>query len=99
MGRLIDEDDVISLLTNHHFDDDKENFDLLLHNLCKEVKCIPTAYDVDAVEKRLKSQKEVWNDKEISDARLVEEKRKAYDMAIKIVKGGVVDAKTNSSIC
>jgi hypothetical protein len=96
MGRLIDEDDVISLLTNHHFDDDKENFDLLLHNLCKEVKCIPTAYDVDAVEKRLKSQKEVWNDKEISDARLVEEKRKAYDMAIKIVKGGVVDAKTNS---
>ena len=96
MGRLIDEDDVISLLTNHHFDDDKENFDLLLHNLCKEVKCIPTAYDVDAVEKRLKSQKEVWNDKVISDARLVEEKRKAYDMAIKIVKGGVVDAKTNS---
>ena len=96
MGRLSDEDDVISLLTNHHFDDDKENFDLLLHNLCKEVKCIPTAYDVDAVEKRLKSQKEVWNDKEISDARLVEEKRKAYDMAIKIVKGGVVDAKTNS---
>lgn len=96
MGRLIDEDDVISLLTNHHFDDDKENFDLLLHNLCKEVKCIPTAYDVDAVEKRLNSQKEVWNDKEISDARLVEEKRKAYDMAIKIVKGGVVDAKTNS---
>ena len=96
MGRLIDEDDVISLLTNHHFDDDKENFDLLLHNLCKEVKCIPTAYDVDAVEKRLKSQKEVWNDKEISDARLVEEKLKSYDMAIKIVKGGVVDAKTNS---
>ena len=96
MGRLIDEDDVISLLTNHHFDDDKENFDLLLHNLCKEVKCIPTAYDVDAVEKRLNSQKEVWNDKEISDATLVEEKRKAYDMAIKIVKGGVVDAKTNS---
>lgn len=48
MGRLIDEDDVIALLSNHHFDKDKENFDLLIHNLCKEVKCIPTAYDVDA---------------------------------------------------
>lgn len=39
--RLVDEDDVISLLANHHFDDDKENFDLLIHNLCKEVQQIP----------------------------------------------------------
>ena len=29
MGRLIDVDDVISLLANHHFDDSKENTDLL----------------------------------------------------------------------
>lgn len=36
MGRLIDIDDVISLLANHHFDDSKENTDLLIHNLCKE---------------------------------------------------------------
>ena len=49
MGRLIDADDVISLLANHHFDDSKENTDLLIHNLCKEVKSVPTAYDVDAV--------------------------------------------------
>lgn len=49
MGKLIDADDVISLLANHHFDDSKENTDLLIHNLCKEVKSIPTAYDVDAV--------------------------------------------------
>lgn len=33
MGRLIDADDVISLLANHHFDDSKENTDLLIHNL------------------------------------------------------------------
>lgn len=58
MGRLIDEDDVISLLTNHHFDDDKENFDLLIHNLCKEVRCIPTAYNVDVVVQQLEKEKE-----------------------------------------
>lgn len=53
MGRLIDEDDVISLLVYHHFDDDKENFDLLIHNLCKEVKCIPPAYNADKVVEQL----------------------------------------------
>lgn len=58
MGRLIDEDDVIALLSNHHFDKDKENFDLLIHNLCKEVKCIPTAYDVDAVVEQLEEYRE-----------------------------------------
>lgn len=54
MGRLIDADDVISLLANHHFDDSKENADLLIHNLCKEVKSVPTAYDTDKVVEQLK---------------------------------------------
>lgn len=54
MGRLIDADDVIALLINHHFDDDKGNFDLLIHSLCKEVRLIPTAHDVDAVVRLLK---------------------------------------------
>lgn len=41
MGRLIiDADDVIALLANHHFDKDKGNLDLLIHNLCKEVRRI-----------------------------------------------------------
>lgn len=54
MGRLIiDADDVIALLANHHFDKDKGNLDLLIHNLCKEVRRIPTAYDVDAVVRQL----------------------------------------------
>ena len=55
MMRLIDEEDVISLLVSHHFDDDKKNYDLLIHNLCNEVKRIPTAYDVDEVVDRLES--------------------------------------------
>lgn len=51
--RLINEDDVIALLANHHFDKDKGNFGLLIHNLCKEVKRIPTAYDADLVMEQL----------------------------------------------
>lgn len=58
MGRLIDADDVISLLANHHFDDSKENTDLLIHNLCKEVKSVPTAYDPDKVVRQLEEYRE-----------------------------------------
>lgn len=56
--RLVSEDDVLALLTNHHFDNDKGNFDLLIHNLCKEVRRIPTAYDVDAVVEQLEREKQ-----------------------------------------
>ena len=83
MGRLIDADDVISLLANHHFDDSKENTDLLIHNLCKEVKSVPTAYDPDKVVEQLEEHFNATNDK---GARL------AYHHAIQIVKGGGVDA-------
>ncbi len=41
MGKLVDIDDVVAVISNHHFDNDKNNFDLLIHNLCKEVKEIP----------------------------------------------------------
>ena len=53
--KLITVDDVIALLANHHFDNDKGNFDLLIHNLCKEVKDIPAAYDIDAVMAQLET--------------------------------------------
>lgn len=49
MDRLVDIDEVIRVISHHHFDDDKNNFDLLIHNLCKEVKKIPTAYSVEKV--------------------------------------------------
>lgn len=98
--RLIDADNVISLITNHHFDDDKKNFDLLIHNLCKEVRQIPTAYDVDKVVEQLE------NERELSYAdfdRYVEEVsptlddeyddffHKGLERAIRVVKGGGVD--------
>lgn len=58
MRKLIDADDVISLLTNHHFDDSKKNTDLLIHNLCKEVKSVPIAYDPDKVVRQLEEYRE-----------------------------------------
>ena len=93
MGRLIDADDVISLLANHHFDDSKENTDLLIHDLCKEVKSVPTAYDVDAVVDKLKQRSKEYN----SGVRLHGKPEEMLtDEAIEIVKGGVADAKTDS---
>ena len=91
MGRLIDADDVISLLANHHFDDGKENTDLLIHNLCKEVKSVPTAYDVDAVVDKLKQRSKEYN----SGVRLHGKPEEMITTeAIEIVKsgGGGVDA-------
>ena len=91
MGRLIDADDVISLLANHHFDDSKENTDLLIHNLCKEVKSVPTAYDVDAVVDKLKQRSIEYN----SGVRLhgiPEEMITTEAIEIVISGGGGVDA-------
>lgn len=91
MGRLIYADDVISLLANHHFDDRKENTDLLIHNLCKEVKSVPTAYDVDAVVDKLKQRSKEYN----SGVRLHGKPEEMITTeAIEIVKsgGGGVDA-------
>lgn len=92
MGRLIDADDVIALLINHHFDDDKENFDLLIHNLCKEIRLIPTAHDVDEVVNLLKEAS--FYDTYVSE----ETKVVDLDKAIEIEEnGGIVkENKANS---
>lgn len=37
----VDRNHVIATISQHHFDKDKDNFDLLIHNLCKEVKALP----------------------------------------------------------
>ena len=90
MGRLIDEDDVIALLVNHHFDKDQENLDLFIHDLCKEVRSIPAAYDVDSVVEQLEKEK---NPLYREDGSLMGERTVIkIDKAIEIVKGGGVDA-------
>ena len=88
--RLIDADDVISLLANHHFDDSKENTDLLIHNLCKEVKSVPTAYDPDKVVRQLEDygNEETRYYKNTPYEKCIEE---CIGKAIEIVKGGGVD--------
>lgn len=90
--RLIDVDDVMAVLANHHFDDDKGNFDLLIHNLCKEVRLIPTAHDVDAVVRLLKEAS--FYDTYVSE----ETKVVDLDKAIEIEEnGGIVkENKANS---
>lgn len=82
MMRLIDEEDVISLLVSHHFDDDKKNYDLLIHNLCNEVKRIPTAYDVDEVVDRLEATRDIL-DEEMTQTYIW---NRAISKSIKIVK-------------
>lgn len=88
--RSISEDDVLALLTNHHFDNDKGNFDLLIHNLCKEVRRIPTAYDPDKVVEQLEDygNEETYYYKNTPYERCIEE---CIGKAIQIVKGGGAD--------
>lgn len=95
MGRLIDADDVISLLANHHFDDSKENTDLLIHNLCKEVKSVPTAYDPDKVvaeleKRRMDALRHLRENKGTAFGRASEWVYNAWNEALEIVKGGGV---------
>ena len=91
MRRLIDENDVIAVLANHHFDDDKGNFDLLIHNLCKEVRLIPTAHDVDAVVRQLKEAG--FYDTYVSE----ETKVVDLDKAIEIEENGGVDGENEAN--
>lgn len=57
----------------------------------RDIDAQPTAYDLDKVLEQLEYQKSIWNHDEVADQKMVEAKQKAYDMAIKIVKGGGVD--------
>lgn len=60
----------------------------LLKTVQNVIETEPTAYDPDKIVEQLEYQKNIWNYNEIADTILVDEKRKAYTMAIKIVKSG-----------
>jgi hypothetical protein len=49
MDNLIDREQAVATISNHHFDNDKNNFDLLIHNLCKEINQLPT-FDTKGIE-------------------------------------------------
>lgn len=81
MGRLIDEDELIKGRV--------ENDPVVI-----AAKCTPTAYDVDKVVAQLEKEK---NPLYREDGGLMGERAViGIDKAIEIVKGGGVDAKTDS---
>lgn len=54
----------------------------------------PTAYDVDKVLEQLENERKFWEN--AYNRNLGKEKARSYEHAIEIVKGGGVDAKTDS---
>ena len=59
-----------------------------------DIDAQPTAYDVDAVVKQLDNERRFWDG--AYDYCIGKEKTRSYAHAIEIVKGGGVDAKTDS---
>ena len=47
MAEYIDRDSTISFINFHHLDENKDDYDLLVDKLCKEVKAIPPAEVVE----------------------------------------------------
>ena len=54
----------------------------------------PTAYDVDKIVEQLENERKFWEN--AYNRNLGKEKARSYEHAIQIVKGGGVDAKTDS---
>ena len=54
----------------------------------------PTAYDVDKIVEQLENERKFWEN--AYNRNLGKEKARSYEHAIEIVKGGGVDAKTDS---
>lgn len=54
----------------------------------------PTSYDVDKVVEQLENERKFWEN--AYNRNLGKEKARSYEHAIEIVKGGGVDAKTDS---
>lgn len=96
--RLIDADQLIEHLKDtYNHEKDVINSYWLLNTLIDKVDEVPTAYDVDKVVEQLKSESARWQD---SGDAYNDEKEKGvaigFRKAIEIVKGGGVDAKTDS---
>lgn len=104
MGRLIDEGELIKVLkeraTNEAICGYMTAYDVT-NSIIDEVNEQPTAYDPDRIVEQLEELKSLVPVNRILDD-IVNEKQKelgmliAYRKAIEIVKGGGVDAKTDS---
>lgn len=90
MGRLIDADELISILGFENTQEERdENVGKIIFITLEGIDRIPTAYDPDKVVKQLEERSEEYN----SGVRLHGKPEKMLtDDAIEIVKGGGVDA-------
>lgn len=65
-----------------------------LATLASEIDAQPTAYDADKVVEQLENERKFWE--EARNLQIGGAKIRSYAHAIEIVKGGGVDAKTDS---
>lgn len=88
MGKLIDADELISILGFENTQEERdENVGEII--TLEEVDRIPTAYDPDKVVEQLENERKFWE--HAYDKDLGKEKARSYAHAIEIVKGGGVD--------
>ena len=91
MGRLIDADELISILGFENTQEERdENVWKIIIITLEGIDRIPTAYDPDKVVEQLENERKFWEN--AYDSNLGKEKARSYEHAIEIVKGGGVDA-------
>ena len=97
MGRLIDEETLKQELYQQWFMDillTQNSGKDMFYALAQKIDEIPTAYDPDKVVEQLENERKFWEN--AYDSNLGKEKARSYEHAIEIVKGGGVNAKTDS---
>lgn len=97
MGRLIDAETLKQELYQQWFMDillTQTSSEDMFYALAQKIDQQPTAYDTDKVVEQLENERKFWEN--AYDSNLGKEKARSYEHAIEIVKGGGVDAKTDS---
>ena len=87
--RLIDADEFEKFIEQKYSDSETTND--IKDQMLFDLSCQQTAFNLDKIMKQLEYQNNIWTHNEVADIRLIDEKRKAYAMAIEIVKNGGVD--------
>ena len=93
--RLIDADALVKRLEkSHEYHAKTSREEVLLFRDIRIINEQPTAYDPDKIVEQLENERKFWEN--AYNRNLVKGKARSYEHAIEIVKGGGVDAKTDS---
>ena len=93
--RLIDADALVKRLEkSHEYHAKTSREEGLLFRDIRIINEQPTAYDPDKIVEQLENERKFWEN--AYNRNLGKEKARSYEHAIEIVKGGGVDAKTDS---